>query len=328
MQYLSELLGEGSARKKPKAPVSFDSTRSKPSPSQPLSSTPRSDAKPDELPQKRKAERDLNDTNGKQAKTTEPYRGTAGLNAARGSSSASKPSTKPSAAAPPKNGSAARPSNAQANPTPAVPPPAAAPNQKLSRYQQLLARGAALQANSKPVGAITHKPVEKLSKRARLAQEAEAKNGKKPDKRTDDRRSKSSTPDAASASRKVERKDYGYTGTMRPKPAESSYKGTMGMRQTGSKDGSRRWDAERGRDAGYSSRDRYAGYTSYDESDVEESDLSDMEAGAFDLEQEEFRSLRAARKEDEEALREEEAHRRAKLERRRKLEELSSKRLK
>ena len=78
-------------------------------------------------------------------------------------------------------------------------------------------------------------------------------------------------------------------------------------------------------------RYRYATYSDEEEEEEEEEGYdsrgsSDMEGGGFDtLEAEEEASLRAARKEDAEALREEEAHRKEKLERKNKLAALAAK---
>ncbi|KAK5139566.1 hypothetical protein LTR04_003480 [Oleoguttula sp. CCFEE 6159] len=62
-----------------------------------------------------------------------------------------------------------------------------------------------------------------------------------------------------------------------------------------------------------------------EEEDDYESDFSDMEAGAFDVDEEEALSAQIARKEDAEALKEETALKREKLERKRRMEALAAK---
>ncbi|KAF1810669.1 hypothetical protein P152DRAFT_460364 [Eremomyces bilateralis CBS 781.70] len=336
MSYLSELLGEGATRRKPKAPVDSDSKSAKPGASETarsLSSGLKIDATTTGSSQKRKAGSQLNTADAKISKrsesATQPYLGTARSTAEPGPPSFSaRPSTKPPTIPSTKNGSKATSAGSSSPPRPPMSP---APGQPLSRYQQLLARGAAMKATSKPVGSITHKQAERLSKRERLALEAEAKQRKKSGGVVPDSRRKGATPDRGSGVAKVEKKDYGYSGTMRPKAVESDYKGTMGMKKGSDRDVPRRGVGGKRADAGPGmKKGRYAGYTFESESDLEDdledSGLSDMEAGAFEMEEEEFRSLRAARKEDEEALKEEEAHQREKLERRRRLEELGARR--
>ena len=117
--------------------------------------------------------------------------------------------------------------------------------------------------------------------------------------------------------------DLGYKGTMRPSANTSTYTGTM--RPSGSTSRSSSQPASKPKD-----KVRYAGYASYSEnsdddmhSDDWDDDLSDMEAGISDVEEEEMSSLRAAKKEDEEALRQENELKRKKLE---KTKQLASRR--
>lgn len=173
-------------------------------------------------------------------------------------------------------------------------------------------------------GTIKHKATEKLTKEQRIAREREElkkRREAKDPRRSAGNHSRSQSPakGKSSAAQKEKRPavDTGYKGTMRPSaptPTQSSYKGTM--RPSGSSKPS-------AKDTSKKEKIRMAGYASYSENEDDDmwedsfDDLSDMEAGAFDLEEEEQFSLRHAKKEDLDALNEEAAHKRAKLERKR-----------
>jgi protein SPT2 len=95
--------------------------------------------------------------------------------------------------------------------------------------------------------------------------------------------------------------EVSYKGTMRPNPAaQPAYRGTGQLK------------APAGRD-----RDRYGRrYSDEDDEDEEDYDSdasSDMEAGAWDIDEEEDFALRKAKAEDAAAKREEEEHKRRKL---------------
>lgn len=137
-----------------------------------------------------------------------------------------------------------------------------------------------------------------------------------------------------------------YKGTARPVKSETDYKGTARRPDThspispGRKNGFRRDLSSTKRQP--STSNRYATqaeleqdddddedeerYGEDDEEEYESDSLSDMEAAAFEVEEEEFTSLKKAKKEDEEALREEMELKRKKLERKRALQALASKR--
>ena len=138
----------------------------------------------------------------------------------------------------------------------------------------------------------------------------------------------------ATTKKKKDRPPLEYKGTMRGKAAAPSKSTTD---KTGYPPGKKQLaagyssasDSEGDAPAG-ASRYRYAAYSDEEEEEEEEdcgSEGSDaMVGGGFDaLEAEEEASLRAARKEDMEALREEEAHRREKLDRKDKLKALAAK---
>lgn len=192
---------------------------------------------------------------------------------------------------------------------------------KKGSFQEIMARAKAAQEASRTVGSIKHKPVEKLSKKDKLAQEAEAKAKqgtaaasraapKAQAKGPEPKNSKPSEPE------KKKPADLGYQGTMRPSP--STYQGTMNK---GSALKSRSGSYDRSRSTSLGARPppkRYSYYGEDDEDMDDEEDYdseSDMEAGVFDVDREEQEALRIARREDELALKEEEELKRKKLER-------------
>ena len=223
-----------------------------------------------------------------------------------------------------------------ATPTPAAASGKAAP--KKGSYAEILARAKAAQTVSAHVGVIKHKPKETLSKRERLALQVEASGKSKTKakdratngKDTSDSKGSSLAPsnmpgrhrDAASLKLK-KCPEAGYKGTARPIP-EPSYKGTMNRSTTGVSSTTRRKDADdrtynRSRSNSVTrplaKSQRHADYSDDDDEDEGmngeeegvdyESDLSDMEAGAFDVEEEEQLSSKVARREDEAELRKE-----------------------
>ena len=108
-----------------------------------------------------------------------------------------------------------------------------------------------------------------------------------------------------------------YKGTMKKKAEPLAYKGTMRAVGAG--------EAKEKAKAKGQAQDRYWSDLddAEDEDDIRSDASSDMEGGFDDMEEEETIALKAARKEDAEALAEEEAHRKEKLARQRRLEELS-----
>jgi hypothetical protein len=176
------------------------------------------------------------------------------------------------------------------------------------------------------VGGIKHKPVERMSlaekRRLREEQLAQKKAGKKGQASLSDR-SRSGTPNGpGKPAAKKQTQELSYKGTMK-KPAEPlNYKGTMRAAGSGPKPAAKKGMPQ----------DKYGGYASWSDldevEDEEEEDgyesegSDDMEAGFDDVETEESAALRAARKEDQEALEEEARLKREKLERQRKLQAL------
>lgn len=129
------------------------------------------------------------------------------------------------------------------------------------------------------------------------------------------------------------RPESSYKGTAKPAPQMSSYKGTAGLPSQ-----HRPSSADARRNAGKKST-RYDEYLGTDEEDegegteVAEMDdgygsdaSSDMEADAFDVEEEESRALREARADDAKEMALENKLKREKEERRRRLEALAKKR--
>ncbi|KAF2146883.1 uncharacterized protein K452DRAFT_242056 [Aplosporella prunicola CBS 121167] len=260
-----------------------------------------------------------------------PYRGTAQ------SSTTTNPARKPATVATTiaKSGTpTTTTSKLAAKPTvkPSVAPVAktpTAPQPKKGSFAEIMARAKAAQTQQ-PVGTIKHKPVEKkLSKKEKLAQEADAKtkqavprNGKPGVAPIGQKgQSKAAEPPGSKpgvpAKEKRKPVDLGYSGTMRPSAKEPTYQGTMksgGSRKPGQ---DRASSYDRSRSTSLSARPPPSRYRyAEDEEDDEEEDYeseSDMEAGMFDVDREEMESLRVARREDELALKEEEEHRRRKL---------------
>lgn len=126
--------------------------------------------------------------------------------------------------------------------------------------------------------------------------------------------------------------DLGYQGTMRPAPKEPAYQGTMNKGSAARRPGLDRGGShDRSRSGSLGAKPTGKGRYSYYEDEEEEEEegygtegSSDMEAGIFDVDQEEQRSLRVARKEDEQALREEEELKRRKADRKKMLERMNS----
>ncbi|PPJ53554.1 hypothetical protein CBER1_00370 [Cercospora berteroae] len=254
---------------------------------------------------------------------------------ARGGSSTSAPYR--GTARPAQAGEPIRPSAVSAKPASSASAPATASAASSAAkpkrgFASLLEKAKAAQEAVKAAGTntIKHKPVERLTKKERLKQHEEAK--QKPGQRSGQNavanRSRSGTPaDGKAALQKKRVPEPAYRGTMKKTPVvpEISYKGTMKRAEPGAPPS--KPVAKKGL-----GQDKYGGYASWSDLDEAEdedgegygSDESDdMDAGFDDMAREEELALRAARKEDQEALQEEERHRREKLERKKKLEALS-----
>lgn len=286
---------------------------------------------------KRKANGDLHRPTGKVQKT-----GTPAANTSRPVNQPSKPSTVSSVLSKPTVGSNSRPitqnsatstfKNKQPTPPPTTDPPKAP---KKGSFAEIMARGKAAQSTLGPVGKIQHKKIEKLpSKREREAMAAQkAKSiqrgldpksrfaGSSPAQTRDGKNGEKGRGKAILEPEKKAKKaamsTTGYAGTARPKPGASK----PASRPYASSSLSRNRAASR--------RNEYLSEDEEDE-EVEEkeeyySDESDMEAAAFEVDEEEELAARIARKEDAEALAEEKRLKREKLEKKRRLEAMAKK---
>ncbi|KAI9759153.1 MAG: hypothetical protein M4579_002526 [Chaenotheca gracillima] len=201
------------------------------------------------------------------------------------------------------------------------------PPPRKGTFAETLARAKAAQSASMNIGAIKHKP--HLSKKEREALEAKSKTTVQSQKSERHGEGKITAGYKGTALAKpnvsvskgtsLSTKQGAESRPIRPKPRqELSYKGTAQVKPstTSVKDVHKTPDSPDVRKRRY----RYDDYSDeQDESAQDSEGSSDMEAPAHELEEEEFASLRTARKEDEDALREEAALKRAKDEKRRKL---------
>ncbi|KAK5127117.1 hypothetical protein LTR85_008477 [Meristemomyces frigidus] len=189
------------------------------------------------------------------------------------------------------------------------------------------AKAAEAAAKTSGIGGIKHKAVEKLSRRERERMKEEALAQQKAAKKSQlaqIERSRSGTPNVAGKPG-VQKKapESAYKGTMKKAaPEPVAYKGTMGKVRSGPQPAPKKGMAQ----------DKYGGYASWSDLDDAEEEADepddydsedDMEGGFDDVEAEETAALRAARREDQEALEEEERLKREKLERKRRLQALS-----
>ncbi|RMY88453.1 hypothetical protein D0862_10442 [Hortaea werneckii] len=251
------------------------------------------------------------------------------------SAAAQKPSTVVQRS-PATNASSTNPQKAAQKqpPKPAASTPAAsaASSSKPKGFAAMLAKAAEAQAaaKSQATGGIQHKPAEKLSRRERerLQEKLRAKEqAAKRNQPQQDDRSRSGTPMHKPGAAK--KSELSYKGTMK-KPAEKekperqplAYRGTMRPAGSQPKPPPKKGEAQ----------DKYGGYASWSDLDdaedeeegyYDEDSEDDMEGGFEEMEQEESRALKAARKEDQEALEEEERLKNEKLERKKKLMALS-----
>ncbi|EOA86415.1 hypothetical protein ACJQWK_05606 [Exserohilum turcicum] len=260
--------------------------------------------------------------------TSVPYRGTAAPASSKAANppvrkplqSSSAPAAAPKAPAPaPKAAPAATGSAAAAS--------SAAPKKG---YLAMLQKAKEKDA-SKPVAPpIKHEPTKILTRKERLALKAEAGvKGKKP---VAGLPSKPVDP-KVDPSKEKKKVDVGYQGTARPakKPVEVGYKGTA--RPTSVPATSSRNGVPAAKPKPNPTKGRYDGYADWDdldamedeEDDYESDASSDMEGGIWDVEEEEQLALKAAKKEDAEALAEENRLKREKEERKKKLAAMAAK---
>ena len=214
----------------------------------------------------------------------------------------------------------------------------------------MMARARAAQStqpSAPPVGQIKHsasvskKKIERREAREQARQAHKTGSGSKdatvplrPDspaaKSSLSKKSVKQTQTEAAARKKKERPPLEYKGTMRGSANSSASKAVPNNQTTVSRNGKQPYGNSSGSGSDLETSDLGKKYTYADDSDEEDDGYdsegsSDMEGGGFDtLEAEEEASLRAARKEDAQALQEEETHRLEKLERKKKLQQLAS----
>ncbi|KAF2850826.1 hypothetical protein T440DRAFT_424452 [Plenodomus tracheiphilus IPT5] len=258
--------------------------------------------------------------------TTVPYRGTAAPSSMKTASPAvrrpltpaSAPAVAPKAPAP-----APKPVPTSAGPATGS---TAAPKKG---YLALLQKAKEKDATKPITPPIKHEPTKILTKKERLALKAEANAGAKGKKPIAGPASKGLDPKVDPSKRKPV--EVGYQGTARPakKPVEVGYKGTA--RPASAPASSSRNGTLAAKAKPHPHKARYDGYADWDDLDDledEEDDYasdasSDMEGGVWDVEQEEQLALKAAKKEDAEALAEEMRLKREKDARKQKLMAMS-----
>lgn len=254
--------------------------------------------------------------------TTVPYRGTAAPASSKTANSLARKPTQPL------NAGAAAPKVAVPSPKPvpaATLPTAAASAAPKKGYLAMLQKAKEKDATKPIAPPIKHEPTKILSRKERLALKAEAgAKGKKPVVGLPSRPLDSKADPSKDKKKPV---DVGYQGTARPakKPIEVGYRGTArpaSAPATSSRGGT---PAVKAKPKPAKPRfDGYADWSDLDDMDDEEEDYpsdasSDMEGGIWDVEEEEQMALKAAKKEDAEALAEEARLKREKEERKRKL---------
>ncbi|KAI8940115.1 hypothetical protein NX059_003829 [Plenodomus lindquistii] len=257
--------------------------------------------------------------------TTVPYRGTAAPSSNKPANTAvRKPLTPASAPAAAPKAVAPAPKSA---PAPAGAGPASATAPKKG-YLALLQKAKEKDATKPAAPPIKHEPTKILTKKERLALKAEA-SGAKGKKSVPGVPPKAVDPKADASKRKPT--EVGYQGTARPakKPIEVGYKGTARPASAPASSSRNGTPAVKAKPApGKGRYDGYADWDDLDDMDDEEDDYasdasSDMEGGIWDVEQEEQLALKAAKKEDAEALAEEMRLKREKDARKQKLMAMS-----
>ncbi|KAJ4345325.1 uncharacterized protein N0V89_011455 [Didymosphaeria variabile] len=267
--------------------------------------------------------------------TSMPYRGTAGL----GTSKPANPQVKKPLAAGTVQTASAKITPSTSRPTaprPAAAAPGAstAPVKKAGGYLAMLQKAKEKDATKPAAPPAKPEPTKIMSKKERDAARLAAKlggKGKKPLVGPPGRVIDPKTSGAASAAQEKRKPaDLGYQGTARPapkKPADVGYKGTARPAAAASS-AARPGTAAAAKKKPKPVQDRYAGYADWsdldDMEDEEEEDYdsegsSDMEAGMWDVEEENAKALKAAKQEDAEALAQENELKRIKEERKRKL---------
>lgn len=260
--------------------------------------------------------------------STVPYRGTAAPSFVKTANPAArKPVPSASASAAP-----LKPSPTTAKPalpaTTLAATPAAAPKKG---YLALLQKAKERDATKAVAPLIKNEPTKILTRKERLALKAEASACAKGKKPVTGLSSKLLDPKLDQSKEKRKPVDVGYQGTARPakKPVEVGYKGTA--RPASAPASTSRNGTPALKSKPNPGKGRYDGYADWDELDDMDGDeddyasdaSSDMEGGVWDVEEEEQLALKAAKKEDAEALAEEMRLKREKDERKRKLMAMS-----
>ena len=293
------------------------------------------------LPQKRKAEDALPRSYDKVLKGTS-YRGSSSMLSSSTTSQQSqtkKPatsSTKPTTQTLLTRGVDKAPASAPAaTTTPKLPPLDGSKVPKKGSFADIMARAKASQEGPPPVGIIKHQPKDKKTlsykKELKLQRKGGVRN-RRPQALNGHSRNSSGDVSSGSASRLSSKKgpEIAYKGTAQPtatpKP-QPTYKGTMNSGASTAQAGQKKPlpRAENGRQTG--PRYQYRDDSEEEESEVEDeggySDASDdMEAGFDDVEEEETKATKLARKEDEEEARMEAELKRQKEAKKKRLEEL------
>lgn len=289
---------------------------------------------------KRKAEDALPRPNDKALKGN-GYRGTSSL-VSPYTPSQQTMQAKKALNAPPTSSTPSLPHRA-ANKAPASAPPGPAPSTatpadgvkapKKGSFADIMARAQSAQQAPPAIGTIKHVAKDKkaLSDKKALVLRKRALAAKKAGRRSNGHtRSSSGDLSSGSMSRpsgksgELERKkapEIAYKGTAKPKP-QPSYKGTMKPATSASAAPTKKPTCR-----GEGPRYRYTNYSdgtegeSIEEQDGYSNESEDMEAGFSDVEQEEVKATKLARKEDEEEARKEAEHQA----RKKKLKELAKK---
>ena len=260
--------------------------------------------------------------------STVPYRGTA---APTGSRTASpvvrKPLLQPSASSPASKAALPVPKSA----TPPAAPSSATSAAPKKGYLALLQKAKEKDATKPTTPPVQNGPAKILTKKERLALRAEASAGAKGKKPGVGLSIRPVDPKADVSKDKKKPVVVGYQGTARPNPpVQVEYRGTArpSSAPAPTSRGGTPADKSKPKPTPGRTRDGYAEWSDLDEMDDEEGDYpsdasSDMEGDLWDVEEEERRALRDAKKEDAEALAEEVRLKNEKEARKRRLEQMS-----
>ena len=202
---------------------------------------------------------------------------------------------------------------------PSTPAAESAKVPKKNSYAEIMARGKAL-VNTPPIGVIKHQPKDKKALSDKKEIMLQKGFGRKPKSAQKEGHSRTSSADMSSESRpgsagklagpaKKKPPEIAYKGTAKPKP-QPTYKGTMKpvttpTSGTHKKPPVKLDDRSRGNSSSrpLPAKRRHTEYSEDEEDDEEEEEEydsgSDMEAGYSDVEEEETKATKIAKKEDE-----------------------------